>query len=44
VASCEERQLDDGRFGGGEHGWVFGTAIVSLTLQVPLGYLPVFQR
>jgi len=44
VASCEERQRDDGSFLGGEHGWVYGTAIVSLTLQVPLGYLPVFQR
>jgi len=44
VVSCEERQRDDGQFDGGEHGSVFGTAIVSLTLQVPLGYLPIFQR
>jgi hypothetical protein len=44
VASCEERQRDDGHFDGGEHGSVYGTAIVSLTLQVPLGYLPMLQR
>ncbi len=37
-------QGDDGAFRNGEYGFVYGTAIVSLTLQVPLGYLPIFQR
>jgi prenyltransferase beta subunit len=44
VADREQSQYDDGHFNGGEHGTVYGTAIVSLTLQVPLGYLPLFQR
>ena len=44
VQESEDRQRADGSFDGGEFGNVFGTAIVSLTLQVPLGYLPIFQR
>jgi prenyltransferase beta subunit len=44
VGQCEQRQREDGHFGEGTYGAVFGTAIVSLTLQVPLGYLPIFQR
>lgn len=44
VAACEERQREDGRFEEGRYGSVFGTAIVTLALQVPLGYLPLFQR
>ena len=45
VTSSEKRQgVDDGRFSNGRYGDVYATAIVSLTLQVPLGYLPIFQR
>ncbi len=46
VADCERRQraYSDGRFRNGIYGDVYATAIVSLTLTVPLGYLPLFQR
>jgi hypothetical protein len=41
---CDKQQRDDGSFSHGKYGKVYATAIVSLTLQVPLGYLPMFQR
>jgi len=44
VAHCAELQRGDGSFPGGDYGAVYGTAIVTLTLQVPLGFLPIFQR
>ena len=44
VATCAERQRPDGDFFNGDYGNVYATAIVSLTLQVPFGYLPMFQR
>lgn len=44
VTSCAERQRPDGSFFDGEYGHVYATAIVTLTLQVPLGYLPLFRR
>ena len=44
VADCEERQRGDGSFFDGVYGSVYATAIVSLSLQVPSGWLPVFQR
>jgi hypothetical protein len=44
VEDCAQRQRPDGSFAEGTYGAVYGTAIVTLTLQVPLGYLPIFQR
>lgn len=44
VAVCADLQAPDGSFYEGEYGRVYATAIVSLTLQVPFGYLPLFQR
>jgi hypothetical protein len=44
VSQCAERQRPDGDFYDGDYGNVYATAIVTLTLQVPLGYLPIFQR
>lgn len=44
LEDSERLQTDDGSFRNGEYGAVYATAIVSLTLQVPLGYLPIFQR
>jgi hypothetical protein len=44
VAMCADRQRPDGDFYDGDYGNVYATAIVSLTLQVPFGYLPLFQR
>lgn len=44
VQACEDEQGSEGSWNGGEFGTVYGTAIVSLSLQVPLGYLPIFQR
>jgi hypothetical protein len=44
VDYCESQQRDNGAFAHGKYGKVYATAIVSLTLQVPLGYLPLFQR
>ncbi len=44
VAASADRQDGDGSFSNGTYGSAYATAIVSLTLQVPLGYLPLFQR
>jgi len=44
VKESAERQRPDGSFPGGDYGSVYGTSIVTLSLQVPLGYLPIFQR
>ena len=44
VDKSAETQRADGSFPGGDYGAVYGTAIATLTLQVPLGYLPIFQR
>lgn len=46
VDDCERRQRahPDGGFKNITYGDVYATAIVSLTLTVPLGYLPIFQR
>jgi hypothetical protein len=44
VAATAERQRPDGDFYDGTYGNVYATAVVTLTLQVPFGYLPVFQR
>jgi len=44
VEWCGEQQEPDGSFYNGVFGSVYGTAMVSLALQVPLGQLPVFHR
>jgi len=44
VENCEQRQGPDGEFTDSQFGNVYATAIVTLTLQVPVGYLPLFQR
>lgn len=44
VAWAEQHQRPDGEFSNGEYGNIYATAIVTLTLQVPVGYLPLFQR
>jgi len=44
VDDAERRQRDDGSFQHGKYGRMYATAMVSLTLQVPFGYLPMFQR
>ena len=44
VEHCTDTQYPDGSFHDGEYGAVYATAMVSLTLQVPFGYLPLFQR
>jgi hypothetical protein len=44
LAQCLDQQRADGSFRNGEYGAVFATAITTLTLQVPLGYLPLFQK
>jgi hypothetical protein len=45
VRECEvDRQQPDGDFEDRVYGNVYATAIVTLTLQVPVGYLPLFQR
>ncbi len=44
VSYCADHQDPDGSFHSGEYGQVYATAMVSLTLQVPFGYLPLFQR
>jgi len=44
VDDAARRQSGDGSFRHGKYGRVYATAMVSLTLQVPLGYLPMFQR
>lgn len=44
VTYCDQRQGPDGEFSDREFGNVYATAIVTLTLQVPVGYLPLFQR
>ncbi len=44
VAYCADDQWADGSFHHGDFGQVYATAMVSLTLQVPFGYLPLFQR
>lgn len=41
---CADEQLSDGSFVHGDYGHVYATAMASLTLQVPFGYLPLFQR
>ncbi len=37
-------QYTNGSFANPEFGSVYATAMITLTLQVPFGYLPVFQR
>lgn len=37
-------QRDDGAFGNTQFGPVYATATTALTLQIPFGYLPIFQR
>lgn len=49
VADAESRLLDDGSFAQGgygerRYGRLYATAMTVLTLQVPFGYLPLFQR
>lgn len=44
VSHCDRRQRPDGDFEDNDYGNVYATAIVTLTLQVPVGYLPLFQR
>jgi len=44
VQYCRDQQREGGEFSHGKYGKVYATAIMSLTLQVPLGYLPLFQK
>ena len=37
-------QAPDGNWNGDSVGSVYGTAIATLILQLPYGYLPVFER
>ena len=37
-------QAPDGSFSDGDYGDVYATATAALTLAVPFGYLPTFQR
>ncbi|GJM21169.1 MAG: hypothetical protein DHS20C15_10840 [Planctomycetota bacterium] len=44
VDACENERGVDGSFPDGTYGRVYATAMVSLSLQVPFGMLPLFQR
>jgi len=44
VEAMADDQYADGSFPNGEFGTIYATAMVSLSLQVPFGYLPLFQR
>jgi hypothetical protein len=44
LAQCDKSQRPDGDFADNQFGNVYATSIVTLTLQVPVGYLPLFQR
>ncbi len=38
------QQAADGNWNGDSVGSVYGTAIATMILQLPYGYLPVFER
>ncbi|MFH2000702.1 MAG: prenyltransferase, partial [Planctomycetota bacterium] len=44
VEECREQQYPNGCFDNPQYGSVYSTAMITLTLQVPFGFLPVFQR
>lgn len=44
VAEFKGSQYPNGSFGNSKYGSVYATAMNTLTLQVPFGYLPIFQR
>jgi hypothetical protein len=44
VERAANDQRDDGSFQDGEFGDIYATASAALTLAVPFGYLPTFQR
>ena len=44
VSQCRDQQYPDGSFSNAYYGSVYATAMITLTLQVPFGYLPIFQR
>jgi len=44
VIACENEVYDDGSFPDGTYGRVYATSMVSLSLQVPFGTMPLFQR
>lgn len=44
VSQCSDQQYPDGSFNNPYYGSVYATAVITLTLQVPFGYLPIFQR
>jgi len=44
VKECQDLQYADGSFSNQAYGSVYATATITLTLQIPFGYMPVFQR
>jgi hypothetical protein len=44
VEECRELQNHNGSFSNHSFGSVYATAMLTLSLQVPFGYLPIFQR
>jgi hypothetical protein len=44
VEECREQQYPNGSFYNGNYGAVYATSVTTLTLQVPFGYLPIFER
>ncbi len=44
VAQLESEQLPDGSWRDSKYGDAYATAMHSLVLSIPLGYLPIFQR
>ncbi len=42
--ASREQQREDGSFPNSSYGPVYATAMTTLTLQIPFGYLPIFQR
>ena len=44
VAETPANQRVDGAFTNPQFGPVYATAMTTLTLQIPFGYLPIFQR
>lgn len=44
VEECRDEQYPNGSFMNAHYGAVYSTSMITLSLQVPFGYLPIFQR